>query len=75
MFTSKMKDLPISDDAKVFYLSNCLKDADFVGVQLKSVRNFRKCDLTLNMQYNTSQSSSKVRRMTPFIATNLLRMQ
>jgi hypothetical protein len=34
MFTSKMKDLPVSDEARVFYLSNCLRDADFVEVQL-----------------------------------------
>lgn len=33
MFTSKMKDLPLSDEARVFYLSNCLRDADFVEVQ------------------------------------------
>jgi DNA-binding transcriptional ArsR family regulator len=33
MFTSKMKDLPVSDEAAVFYLSNCLRDADFVEVQ------------------------------------------
>lgn len=33
MFTRKMKDLPVSGEAKVFYLSNCLRDADFVEVQ------------------------------------------
>lgn len=35
MFTSKMKDLPISNEAKVFYLSICLRDADFVEVQMR----------------------------------------
>jgi hypothetical protein len=35
MFTSKMRNLPVSDEAKVFYLSNCLRDADFVEAQLQ----------------------------------------
>jgi hypothetical protein len=35
MFTSKIKDLPVSKEANVFYLSNCLRDADFVEVQLQ----------------------------------------
>lgn len=34
MFTSKMQRLPVTDGARVFYLSNCLRDADFVVVQL-----------------------------------------
>ena len=35
MFTSKMNDLPVSNEVKVFYLSNCLRDADFVEGQLQ----------------------------------------
>jgi hypothetical protein len=33
MFTSKMQRLPVTDEAKVFYLSNCLMQGDFVEAQ------------------------------------------
>ncbi len=35
MFTCKMRDLPVSNEAKVFYLSNCLRDGDLIEVQLQ----------------------------------------
>lgn len=33
MFTRKMQRLPVTDEAKVFYLSNCLMQGDYIEVQ------------------------------------------
>jgi hypothetical protein len=33
MFTSKMQRLPVTDEAKVFYLSNCLMHGDYIEAQ------------------------------------------
>lgn len=33
MFTSKMQRLPVTDEAKVFYLSNCLMQGDSIEAQ------------------------------------------
>ena len=49
MFTSKMKDLPVTDEAKVFYLSNCLMNADFVESQLNNGVSPPK--IRLNFEY------------------------
>lgn len=33
MFTGKMQRLPVTDEAKVFYLSNCLMQGDYIEAQ------------------------------------------